>query len=340
MKINNLSDYISNGKMNNYFFFALVLLLCLSFSRDNGPFLARLQPVSANSGFRMDGYWVWGGSVIKVGNTYHMFASRWPKNNKFPDDYFFNSEIVRATSDSPTGPYTFQEVVIGERDSSFWDSNMAHNPTIHKIGDKYVLFYIGSDFTTLRKGSDKLLRRIGYATSSNIEGPWTRSDKPVIDEESNNPALLVESDESVKLIYRDENLKIKIAVAQDFKGPFKIANSNVWGESRLEDFYMFKNKGKYHFICEDNEGKVTGHLRWGADFISNDGINNWHPNNPVAVYNHDISLDNDSVIHCLRRERPQLLIEDNSITYLLNGVYDGKNSWTQPVPLIPRIKLK
>jgi len=109
---------------------------------DKKSIIDLIQPVNPNSGFKMNGYWVWGGSVIKVGSTYHMFASRWPKKNKFPDDYFVESEIVRATSESRTEPYTFQEVVIGERDSSFWDSNMAHNPTIHKIGNKYVLFYI------------------------------------------------------------------------------------------------------------------------------------------------------------------------------------------------------
>lgn len=340
MKINNISYYIPNGKMNNYFFFASVLFLCLSFSRDNRPFLTRLQPISVNSGFKMDGYWVWCSSVIKVGNKYHMFASRWPKKNKFPDDYFIESEIVRATADSPMGPYTFQEIVIGERDSTFWDSNMAHNPTIQKIGHKYVLFYIGSDFKTLRPGSNKLLRRIGYATASNIEGPWERCSKPVIKEESNNPALLVEPDNSVKLLFRDEKLKVKIATAKDFVGPYTIVNSDVWPDAPLEDFFLYKEGGQYHFICEDNVGKVTGHVRWGAHFISPDGINNWKPFDPAVAYSHDILMENGSILHCERRERPQLLIEENKITYLLTGVYDGTNSWCQPVPLIPPIKLK
>lgn len=239
-------------KLKNFILYAMLILLCLSFRGDNKSFIARFQPISANSGFKMDDYWVWCGSVIKVENTYHMFASRWPKKNKFPDDYFVESEIVRATSSSPMGPYTFQKVIIGERDSSFWDSNMAHNPTIHKIGNKYVLFYIGSDFNTLRPESKKLLRRVGYATASSMEGPWERSAKPVIDEESNNPALWVEADYSVKLMYRDEKLKVKLAVANNFRGPYTVVNANVWPEAPIEDFYLFKKDGKYHFICEDN----------------------------------------------------------------------------------------
>jgi hypothetical protein len=149
------------------------------------------------SGFKMEGYWIWGGSMIRVGSTYHLFASRWPKNEAFPDGYRQNSEIVRAISDSPYGPFKFEEVVIGERDSSFWDSNMAHNPAIHKIGDEYVLFYIGSDYTTFRGNTGSLLRRVGYASSGSVSGPWKRSDKPVIDTESNNPAIL-DDDEKVK----------------------------------------------------------------------------------------------------------------------------------------------
>lgn len=326
-------------KSTNLILYPVLILLCLSFKGDHKPFRTRLQPISPDSGFKMEDYWVWCGSVIKVGNTYHLFASRWPKKNKFPDDYFVESEIVRATASSPMGPYTFREVIIGERDSSFWDSNMAHNPTIHQIGNRYVLFYIGSDFNTLRPESKKLLRRVGYATASSIEGPWERCARPVIEEESNNPALLVEPDHSVKLMYRDEKLKVKLAVASDFRGPYTVANANVWPDAPLEDFYLFKKDGRYHFICEDNVGQVTGHVRWGAHLSSPDGINNWHPFDPVVAYNHDLIMENGSVLHCVRRERPQLLIEDHQITHLFTSVYDGQRSWCQPQALVPAMRL-
>jgi hypothetical protein len=330
------------NKFKRTTFILCVALILFAFAgKDSGkPFIERLQPIPKNSGFRMDGYWVWCGSAVKVGSTYHLFAARWPKKNKFPDDYFKESEIVRATSESALGPYTFKEVVIGERDSLYWDSNMAHNPTIHKIGNKFVLFYIGSDFTTKRAGGKALLRRVGYATASNIEGPWIRSEKPAIDEESNNPALLAEPDGSVKLMYRDENLKIKIAIAKDFKDTYRTVNENVWETAKLEDFYLFKMKGKYHFICEDNVGKATGHVRWGAEFISPDGIKDWKAFDPVVVYNHDIPIDDGSVLKCVRRERPQLIIDGNKITHLITGVYDGNNSWSQPEELDPPINLK
>lgn len=75
----------------------------------------RIQAVSKKSGFRMDGYFVWCGSVLKVGRTYHMFASRWPVPTGFPDGYRQHSEIVRAVASRPEGPYHFQEVIISKR---------------------------------------------------------------------------------------------------------------------------------------------------------------------------------------------------------------------------------
>jgi hypothetical protein len=297
------------------------------------------EKLPVQSGFKMDGYWIWDGSMVKVDSLYHLFASRWPKTGPFPEGYRDNSEIVHAVSKSPLGPFVFKEVVIGERDSSYWDSNMAHNPTIHKIGDEYVLFYIGSDFSTHQGQSNALLRRVGYAVSSSIYGPWKRSDKPLINTDSNNPAILDEGSK-IKLLYRDGQLHVFLAEAPNYKGPYIIKNDNVWPNSKLEDFYMFKSGDGYHIICEDNAGAVSGHERWGIHLYSKDGISNWKKYDPVVAYDHDIVLENDSVLHCARRERPQLLIENNKITYLITAIYDGKNSWSQPVKLKQPVKVK
>lgn len=298
-------------------------------------FFERLQPIPRESGFKMDGYWVWGGSVIKVGSTYHLFASRWPKGDEFARDYRQHSEIVRATSSNILGPYQFQEVVIGERDSLYWDSNMSHNPTIHKIGNTYVLFYIGSDFTTLHPDKRHLYRSIGYATAQSITGPWKRSEKPIINQESNNPAVFVEKNGYIKLMFRDADLRVFLATAPSYEGPYTIENDNVWPDCRLEDFYLFKHNSQYHCICEDNVGKVSGHVRWGIHIFSDNGINDWKKYDPVVVYNHDLIYEDGSVLHCTRRERPQLYIEDGRVVCLLTGIYDGNESWCQPVKLHP-----
>ena len=321
------------------FIIVLCFILCFSGKLYCQDIRFEYDPVPVESGFKMDSYWVWCGSMIKVGSTYHLFASRWPKTGTFPEGYRQNSEIVRATSDNPLGPFKFEEVVIGERDSTFWDSNMSHNPTIHKIGKRYVLFYIGSDFSTYLLNSKQLLRRVGYATAKNISGPWKRCDKPVIETESNNPALLVEK-KRVKLIYRDAPLRVYMAEAKTFKGPYTLVNDNLWPENKIEDFYIFKADKQYHIICEDNMGGISGRERWGVHLVSDNGKSDWRKYDPVVVYNHDIRYADGTTLHCVRRERPQLLIENGFITHLITSVYDGNNTWSQPVKLKIPVKVK
>lgn len=304
-------------------------------------FRDRLQPAPVGSGFRQEGYFVWCGSAIKVGSTYHLFAARWPKETAFPNGYRTHSEIVRATAAHPLGPYTFQEVVIGRREPRFWDSNMAHNPTIHRIGDRYVLYYIGSDATTPMPGFPKLLARaIGYATASAITGPWTRCATPIIPADSNNPAVYVEPTGAIKLMYRDARLRIFLAVADSYAGPYRTLNDNVWPNSTLEDFYLFKTGGRYHVVCEDARGGISGHAKWGVHLTSANGIDGWTPTPDPIAYDHSIRFTDGSVLQCNRRERPQLLIEDGRVTHLITAVYDGTNTWSQPVPLWPPLRLQ
>jgi hypothetical protein len=308
----------------------------------SGPtFATRLQPAPVDSGFKMDGYFVWCGSAIKADGEYHLFAARWPKgkDSKFPEGYRDFSEIVRATAKQPMGPYTFQEVVIGKRDGGRWDSHMAHNPTIHRIGDTFVLFYIGSDGHTTQPKSKSLMRMVGYATAKSVRGPWQRIERPIVSGDSNNPAILVESNGTVKLMFRDAALRVSVATAPAYNGIYTVANPDVWPKSRLEDFYLFAFGGQYHLICEDNTAGVTGHERWGAHLVSANGIDGWRPFAPAIAYDHDIAFTNGTILHSTRRERPQLLIEDGKITHLITAVYDGKNSWSQPVALVPPVAL-
>lgn len=111
------------------------------------PFHQRLHPAIRHGGFRQEDYWVWCGSVVKGKDSrYHMFAARWPKAYLFYHGYLAASEVVRASSDTPEGPYVFEEVVLPDRGPDFWDGRMTHNPFIIKRGEVYLLFYIGSSY--------------------------------------------------------------------------------------------------------------------------------------------------------------------------------------------------
>jgi hypothetical protein len=291
----------------------------------------RLGAIPKESGFKMEGYFVWYGSVIKVGSEYHMFASRWPAATRFPDGYRENSEIVRAVSPRAEGPYAFQEVVIGKREVGKWDSGMAHNPSVYKTGSTFVLFYIGSE-----RGSRH--RQIGIATANAIGGPWSRREQPLdlgIATDANNPAALFEPDGIVKLFWRTVDLRVVVSTARSFESPYTVANSNVWPSAKLEDFFFFKLGSEYNVVCEDNVGNVTGHVRWGAQLVSPDGLSQWKARSAPVAYDHRIRWKEGGGFIATRRERPWLLIENGKITWLFTGVYDGQHSWNQPVPAIP-----
>jgi hypothetical protein len=321
----------TSSKLRRVLTLLTTLLLPFAAFGDDLQIAARLDRVSKNSGFSMNGWFVWCGSVIKVGDQYHMFASRWPEATKFPEGYRSNSEIVHAVASRSEGPYVFHDVVIGKREAGKWDSGMAHNPAIYKTGDTFVLYYIGSDV-----GSHH--REIGIATAKAIAGPWTRRDQPLdlgVAGDANNPAACFEADGSVKLMWRTVDLRVCISTAPSFEGPYMLANGNVWPSAKLEDFSFFKIGSDYHVICEDNAGKVTGHERWGAHLFSSDGVNGWKPWRDPVFYDHRIRWIEGGELIATRRERPWVLIEDGKLTTLFTAVWNGQRAWNQPVPLVP-----
>jgi hypothetical protein len=110
-------------------------------------FLSRLQPAVAGGGFEMTDYWVWCGAPIRgEDGRYHLFASRVPKEVPFHPHSLFCSEIVRAESEKPVGPYRFAEVALPPRGGDFFDARSTHNPHIRKVGDTFLLLYMGTNY--------------------------------------------------------------------------------------------------------------------------------------------------------------------------------------------------
>ena len=279
-----------------------------------------MSEVRRDSGFRMAGFFVWGGSVIRVGDTYHMFASRWPEETQFPQGYMAHSEIVRAESKTPEGPYEFCDVAVHGRGGSVWDGQMAHNPTIHKMGEEYVLFYIG-------RPEDSRNRKVGYATAEAIEGPWERVEEPLqLGDDANNPAPCLGPDGVLRLAFRDRELRMGIATAPHYRGPYEIREREIPTGIRLEDAYLYCGDGRYHIVCEDNRSHVSGHDRWGVHLVSEDGIGGWRPADPAVAYTHTIRWEDGTTSVMERRERPQLVFgHDGTPSHLCTGVlFEGK----------------
>ena len=332
------------------------LLAFLPAQRASAADFPELGIVPTNGGFRMDGYWVWCGSVIKGGDgKYHMFASRWPKDITFHPGWMAYSEVVRAVSDTPEGPYTFQEVVLPARGAEYWDGRSTHNPSITKHGDTYILFYTGSthpfDDPPLGQpfGLDdprcivgRANKRIGIATAPRPEGPWTRYDRPVLDAKpgtfysflTSNPAPVVNEDGSVLLIFksrryegvRHSRMMLGVAKAAHYRGPYEVVGDEpVFGPNRLgevEDPFIWRSEHGYEMIAKDMTGKLVGERHAGVHAISADGINWRIAPNPMA-WTRTLRWDDGQTRKMGQLERPFLLFEGGRPTHLFAATGDG-----------------
>ena len=301
----------------------------------------RSLPCPTNAGFRMDGYYVWCGSIIEADGKFQMFASRWPEGSGqgktgvgMLDGYRQHSEIVRAVADDPVGPYEFKEVVLQGRGGKWWDGQMCHNPKIVKVGDTFVLYYIGSAV-----GSP--LRKIGYAWAKSVEGPWTRLDDCLpLGQDQNNPAPFVREDGRVLLAYRNRQQQMFIAAADVWNGVYQTIAKNICPQAPLEDPDLTFRDGQYHLIAEDGKGILTGHERFGAELVSKDGVH-WQTDDPVTAYTHTIRWTDGTETLVDRRERPEFFNADADATrkgtgqptHLVSAVQVGNHTWCNVVPL-------
>ena len=323
------------------------------------PFRSRLQPAPRGGGFAMDGHWIWCGSCAKgEDGRYHLFASRWPKRLPFGPNWVSNSEVVRASADSPVGPFTFEEVVLPPR-PGHWDATMTHNPTIHRHGDTWILFYTGARGIG-RDGTDApppeaisheqyalhwLTKRIGIATAPHITGPWTRRDAPILDvrpgewdsDITSNAAPAVRPDGSVVLVYKSSlgrmssrdkaPLKLGVAVADHWAGPYRRARPTPLDEfngpaTDIEDPYLWWQDDHFEAIFKDMTGAICGEHHGGIHAWSEDGVR-WQLAPDPLAYSRKLLWDDGTVTHQGQFERPQLLIENGRPTHLFAATGNG-----------------
>jgi hypothetical protein len=258
-----------------------------------------LLPAVKNDGFAMDDYIIWCASVIKVGDTYHMFASRWPAQYGLAG-CTSRSECVRATSTNLFGPYTFQEVVLQKRTNK-WDNTRIHNVKIVKAGSKYVLYYINSANQT------------GHAVADSVAGPWTRLDKPVM--KVSNPAPLVRSDGSIYVFgrLRDSN-KVNRGIAftaPSYQGPYTLVdNGNLLPDGgELEDPTLWWANNQFNILMNDWKGHATGIGKAGAQYFSKDGIH-YQLVSREPVFTKTVQYDDGTSETFSRRERPFVYVNE------------------------------
>ncbi|MEO0795803.1 MAG: glycoside hydrolase family protein [Verrucomicrobiota bacterium] len=294
---------------------------------NSNPLRDSLKPVPASAVFRMEGWSLWDPSLIKVGDTYHLFCSRWPK----ADDHSFDSgwkrsHVIRATSKDLFGPYEFQEVVLHPKDHP-WANKGIHNPKVTKVGDRFLIYHLGiPQWST------------GFAYADSIEGPWQPLPEPVL--KANNPALLVHEDGSAYMVSKHKpkptqdgkwDACMKAHRADHVDGPYEVVGegrNRLPYDCELEDPTIWWANDQYNVICTDWEGKVTGVQKPVIYYTSKDGVNyELYSKIPVWTQTEPIICENGDQLRASRIERPQVYIdEDGQFAALLVAVGEEERS--------------
>ena len=321
-----------------------------------------LLPLSHKLVYKEKDFWVWCGSAIADPNGgYHLYASRWRRDYPMYQGYILFSEIVHAFAENISSPCRFVEKILPDGKSGSWDSKMAHNPSVVKYGDKYLLYYIGldydfapppaEDFAACQLAAEKAYWniRIGVAISDSPGGPWRRASKPILAPRSGkwdgklvtNPAPCVLPDGRIYLYYRantPEGLRIGLAAADSPEGDYSRFDRPVLN-FYVEDPFVWHNGKYFEMLAKDMDGSITGELHAGAHFVSDDGID-WKFQK--IAYSRSVVYEDGTKFTFGALERPQLLFRNGAPEALLVAAADGpggfrnaENTWNQLIKLKP-----
>jgi hypothetical protein len=218
----------------------------------------------------------WGGSIVgdPAGTHFHMFAAGFP--NGTLTEWETDSIVIHLTSAAGIeGPYSYSDTVAAPRRGAqppLWDSMDCHNPTAHKLGEEYVVFYIGVGVNVSAAGEGQGLRwrrplfdkaqSIGAAFATSPEGPWTRLKQPLLTATEawecgggpncgvSNPAVLLRADGRLNMYYRgNQDRGVGVATAEHWRGPWtkspeSIKSNGIFKGTSvvgLEDLYVWEN---------------------------------------------------------------------------------------------------
>jgi hypothetical protein len=333
--------------MHKHALFIFVILPCIGFSQVQNQMAYSF--ITKNLEWKgialQDGnYSIWGCAPIQGedGKT-HLYAARWPDKNVDPA-WRKSSEIAHYVANQPEGPFTFSDIALQGTGKETWDKYAPHNPEIKKVGNQYVLLYIGN--TDYHQPPHPANQSIGMAISSSLYGPWQKvgNNGQILNVEDPskwnyhsrngavNPAFLTLNNQYY-LYFKStgkDGLQYGLATSDKLEGPYTITERPVTANhGTLEDGTVFSYDGYIYLLTTDNHGKNTGIRGGGTLWKSKDGItfdiadatigydripayySKYDPEKVVKIYGPDPKL-----------ERPKILMIDGKPAYLY-----GPSGW-------------
>jgi predicted GH43/DUF377 family glycosyl hydrolase len=330
----------------------VLLLFLLVFANCQQPntkqagmdFSSRIQPADNEYIFEMKDYYIWGSSVVKENDTYHMFVSRWPKKYTFYC-WLTHSDIIHAVSDKPEGPFEFKEELTVLKQQK-WAEKMVCNPMVYHIGDKYYLYYIGLHWAgydgvkaaqgnrrSKARQAIRFQQRIGLASAPSPNGPWTPyPDNPILSPRKDhwdstfvtNPVVYFSPENELLMMYKSTTgtsapLQLGLTTAPKPEGPYRRIGKQPLFDYNVEESFVWREYDRYWMLSKDMSGKIAGERDVGLLLTSTDGIDWDLAENPVA-YELNIKWKDGTIEDVPRVERPFIYIENNRPVCLYNAI--------------------
>lgn len=259
-----------------------------------------------------------------------------------------DSQVAHAVADHPAGPYTRQKLLLAPTKQPGSDKSVNeesfHNPTTHfspadnswnlyaiRKWDGPIVVTKSTDFgeTWLCPGSENDVNCHG--THSTLEiSPWQ------------NPGPLIHANGSVTMYYRYETDELEApncspeAIAMQHCSstavPCKTEESKPVFRHTGEDPSVFiDHRGNYHMLLNTLPWACLPKDQQGGHAWSRDGITWSEPR--VGAYNTTVPFTDGTVMTCERRERPQMLLDDDGrplamVTGILNCPCFGNTIYT------------
>jgi predicted GH43/DUF377 family glycosyl hydrolase len=317
----------------------------------------RLQPVSPENLFRTPGYYNWGSSIIRgEDGTYHLFYARWKKAYRFTG-WLVLSEVAHAVSKSPAGPWKYRETVLQGRGAGHWDAYTVHNPKIKYFDGKYYLYYTSTNLGAQELSQEQLeevartgyshplwwpLRnnqRTGVAVAPSPDGPWQRTDHPLIEPSGPittltvNPAVTQGPDGKYYLIVKGDKPREKrfirnqaVAVGESPAGPFVMQPQPVIDYLDTEDMSMWYDSTRKRFYGVFHARGFIGMV------TSSDGIH-WRKATEYVLMPKVVPLAGNDTLRPDRLERPFIYTDDGEVKVLSLAAKKGDDSFCVFIPV-------
>lgn len=327
--------------------------------KDKAPdFQKLLRPLPPTAKFSDPDFYIWCGSAVRGGDgRYHLFYSRWPRKLGF-NAWVTHSEVAHATSETPFGPFTHRDIALPARGRQFWDGLCTHNPTIHRFGDRYYLYYMGNtgdgrNLPTLN-WTHRNNQRIGVAVATSPDGPWTRSRQPLIEPTAGfhdalccaNPSVAARPGGGYLMVYKGVADKKPlpfggpvlhcVATSDSPTGPFRKFPDPVFKKPGVdfaaEDPFIWYDSGVYWAIVKDFGGHFTLAGKSLALFESTDGFH-WDVAKHPLVSRLELRWENGLPQKMELLERPQLLFENGVPIALYCAADEGGGALTYCVQI-------